>query len=122
VGPDLAEVVKKHKGNAKAVLQEIIEPSKTIEEKYRKFMFEMNTGKYVSGNIVSEDKKAVTVQTGPTADQQRVLPKSSIESRRPSPISIMPVGILNTLDKEQILDLLAYLLANGKADDAAFKH
>ncbi len=33
----------------------------------------------------------------------------------------MPTGVLNTLDKEQILDLLAYLLAGGNADDAAFQ-
>jgi len=29
---------------------------------------------------------------------------------------------VNTLNKEQILDLLAYLLADGKADHAAFQH
>jgi hypothetical protein len=33
----------------------------------------------------------------------------------------MPVGLLNTLDKEQILDLLAYLLSGGKADNPAFQ-
>ena len=48
--------------------------------------------------------------------------KGDIKSRRPSPTSIMPGGLLNTLDKEQILDLLAYLLADGEADNAAFKH
>ena len=35
--------------------------------------------------------------------------------------TIMPSGILNTLDNEQILDLLAYLLATGKADHPAFQ-
>jgi hypothetical protein len=34
----------------------------------------------------------------------------------------MPAGLLNALDKEQILDLLAYILAGGSADHAAFKH
>lgn len=63
----------------------------------------------------------MTVQTGPTADQQQKLTKQDIESRRPSPISIMPTAILNPLDKEQILDLLAYLLATGKADHPAFQ-
>jgi hypothetical protein len=33
----------------------------------------------------------------------------------------MPAGLLNTSDKEQILDLIAYLVANGKADAPAFK-
>jgi hypothetical protein len=48
--------------------------------------------------------------------------KQSIDDRIASRVSIMPIGLLNTLDKEQILDLLAYLLAGGNADDAAFKH
>lgn len=34
----------------------------------------------------------------------------------------MPAGLLNVLNKEQILDLLAYLLAEGSPDHAAFKH
>lgn len=121
VGPDLAEVVKKHKGDPKVVLREILEPSLNVEEKYRKFMFEMESGVYVIGNIVTEDKESVTVQTGPTADQQQKILKKEIESKRPSPVSIMPAGILNTLDKEQILDLLAYVLATGKADQPAFQ-
>jgi len=121
VGPDLADVVKKHKGDAKVLLQEILEPSRNVEEKYRKFIFELESGKLVTGNIVSEDKQTVTVQTGPTADQQQKLTKQEIESRRPSPISIMPAAILNPLDKEQILDLLAYLVASGKADHPAFQ-
>ena len=33
----------------------------------------------------------------------------------------MPVALLNTLDKEQILDLLAFVLADGKADSQAFR-
>ena len=64
----------------------------------------------------------MTVPTGPTADQQQKLTKKEIETRRPSPVSIMPAAILNPLDKEQILDLLAYLLATGKANHPAFKH
>ena len=33
----------------------------------------------------------------------------------------MPTGQLNTLEKEQILDLLAFLLAIGDSEQAAFK-
>ena len=48
--------------------------------------------------------------------------KKTILSRRPSTVSIMPEGLLSSRDKEQILDLLAFLLAEGSADHAAFKH
>jgi hypothetical protein len=64
----------------------------------------------------------VTIQTGPTAAQVQKVTKSAIKSRRPSALSLMPAGLVNTLDKEQILDLLAYLLAEGNARHAAFQH
>jgi putative membrane-bound dehydrogenase-like protein len=122
VGPNLAETIKKYKGDAKTVLQEILEPSRNVEEKYRKVMFELEDDIYVSGNIIAEDAESVTIQTGPTAAQEQKVSKKTIQSRRPSPISIMPVGLLNPMDKEQILDLLAYVLAGGNSQDDAFKH
>ncbi len=121
VGPKLSESVKKYKGDAKAILQEILEPSRTIEDKYRKIMFELEDDVYVSGNIVSEDETSVTIQTGLTSTQEQKIAKKMIVSQRPSPISIMPISLLNELDKEQILDLLAFVLAEGNADAQSFK-
>jgi putative heme-binding domain-containing protein len=121
-GPSLSDVVKKYKGDAKAVLQEILEPSKTIEEKFRNVTLETGDENSPSGIILAEDKDTVTIQTGPTAAQVQKIAKSAIKSRRPSTLSLMPAGLVNTLDKEQILDLLAYLLAEGNAKHAAFQH
>ena len=121
-GPALADVVKKYKGDAKAVLQEILEPSKTIEEKYRNVTLELGDENSLSGLILAEDTTSVTIQTGPTAAQVQKVAKSAIKSRKPSALSLMPAGLLNALDKEQVLDLLAYLLAEGNAKHAAFQH
>jgi hypothetical protein len=33
----------------------------------------------------------------------------------------MPAGTLNIFERDQVLDLLAYLLSDGNAEDAAFK-
>ena len=43
-----------------------------------------------------------------------VIPQSDVESRSLSTISNMPTGTLNTLELDQILDLLAYLAADGR--------
>ena len=114
--------MKKYKGDAKAVLQEILEASKAIEEKYRNVTLELGDENSLSGLILAEDKDSVTIQTGPTAAQVQKVAKLAIKSRKPSALSLMPAGLVNALDKEQILDLLAYLLAEGKPDHAAFKH
>jgi putative membrane-bound dehydrogenase-like protein len=121
-GPSLSDVVKKYKGDARAVLQEILEPSKSIDDKFRNVTLETNDENSPTGIILAEDKGTVTIQTGPTAAQVQKIAKSAIKSRRPSALSLMPAGLVNTLDKEQILDLLAYLLAEGNARHAAFQH
>jgi len=121
-GPSLSDVVKKYKGDAKAVLQEILEPSKTIEEKYRNVTLELGDENSLSGLVLAEDASSVTIQTGPAANQIQKVAKSAIKSRKASTLSLMPAALLNSLDKEQVLDLLAFLLAGGSADHASFKH
>ncbi|MDZ4847709.1 MAG: PVC-type heme-binding CxxCH protein [Pirellulaceae bacterium] len=122
VGPNLSDVAKKYHSDPKVMLLEILEPSRNVEEKYRKVMLELEDDIFLTGNILAEDEQTVTIQTGPTQAQEQKVAKSTIQSRRLSALSIMPVGLLNALDKEQILDLLAYLLSGGNADAPAFKH
>jgi putative membrane-bound dehydrogenase-like protein len=121
VGPDIDETVKKYKRDPKVLLQEMLEPSKTIEDKFRQVTFELDDGNSRTGVVVEEDATSVTIMTGSPAKELKIS-KKTIDSRRASQVSIMPSGLLNTLDKEQILDLLAYMLANGSATDPAFKH
>lgn len=122
IGPNLDEVVKKkHKSDAKAILAEILEPSRKIEDKYRTVLLALDDGTTLNGNIVSENETELTILTGPPVIKEKTIEKSTIEARRASPVSIMPVGLLNSLDEEQILDLLAYVLALGNENDAAFK-
>jgi hypothetical protein len=40
---------------------------------------------------------------------------------KPSPISMMPEGLLNTLHEDEVLDLLAYLLSRGQRNDRMFQ-
>ena len=45
----------------------------------------------------------------------------NLTSIEPSSISMMPPGLINTMDKEDILDLMAYLIAGGKSDHELFR-
>ncbi len=121
IGPNVDDSVKKYKADSNAILLEILEPSRNIEEKYRQVILELENGTSRTG-IVSEDTPdALTILTG-TPAKKEVINSNDIDSRRTSTLSIMPVSLLNTLDKEQVLDLLAYLLAGGNPEDAAYKH
>ena len=46
--------------------------------------------------------------------------RRQVEEMQPSPVSMMPEGLLNTLDRDEVLDLLAYLLSRGDPDSPMF--
>ena len=59
----------------------------------------------------------VLLATNPVdpADARRRIAKADIASQKLSALSAMPAGLLNTLEREEILDLLASLEAGPGA-------
>jgi len=108
-GPNLTDVFTRYKSNRATVLEQILEPSKIIDDRYRNFSFDLKDSDPLTGMVLKEDAEAVTIQTGPADSLVQVLKKSDILKRSPQASSPMPVGLLNALSKEQILDLLAYV-------------
>jgi putative heme-binding domain-containing protein len=124
VGPDLAEIGQKLADPAKKytradLLWDILEPSKVINEKYRTYIIVTGKGELMTGVIVAEDKKKLTVMTNPLAKPVEI-PADDIDSKEPAKVSMMPQGLLVTLDREEILDLLAYVAAAGDPGAPAF--
>lgn len=114
-GPDLTDVLKRMKNDPAALLTEILEPSKIVAERYKNYVFELNDGEEMVGMIMKEDAESVTVQTGPSDSLIQSVKKSNIKTRTLQPSSQMPLGLVNLLSKEQILDLLAYIESGGNA-------
>jgi len=121
IGPNLADAITKYKGEAQTVLQEILEPSRNIEEKYRTVTLQLEDGTLVTGTVLAENSKTVSVYSATPQPKEQTISKDSIEARHPSALSIMPSGQLSLLNKEQIFDLLAFLLATGDPKHAAFQ-
>ena len=113
-GPDLTDVFARYKNDRTNVLQQILEPSKIIDDRYRNVAFDLTDGEPVTGMILKEDADKVTIQSGPADSLIQTLKKSRIQQRRAQTSSPMPVGLLNSLSKEQIFDLLAYVTSGGK--------
>jgi hypothetical protein len=79
-------------------------------------------GQTVSGAVTGGDAEALQVATDPlTPDRTTRVLKKDIEAQQPSLVSPMPSGLLDTLTKEEILDLLAYLESGGKRTNAKSK-
>ncbi len=112
-GPDLSDVFKRYENDRVAVLRQILEPSLVISNRYRNFEFELKSDEPVLGMIVKEDVESVTVQTGPSDALIQSLKRSDIKAQQPKASSPMPLGLLNTLSKEELFDLLAWLESGG---------
>ena len=52
--------------------------------------------------------------TGSVTVDAGLLEAADILERRPSKNSTMPIGLLDTLKKEEVLELLSYLLASAR--------
>jgi hypothetical protein len=118
-GPDLTSVGARF--SRRDILDSILEPSKVIDDKYRNILFTMKDGTNLAGAIDREDETKVLIRQSPLSPQTTTLEKANIVRREPSPISPMPPGLLNVLNENQILDLLAYLESGGDPNHADFK-
>lgn len=114
VGPDLTGVAGRF--NAKNLLESLIEPNKVISDQYQSTAFRMDDGKVVVGRIANAKGDRLMVMTDMlNPGRFTVIRRGEIEQMRPSAVSMMPAGILDTYTKEEILDLLAYLKNRGSA-------
>ncbi|MCA9053445.1 MAG: c-type cytochrome, partial [Planctomycetaceae bacterium] len=119
VGPELVDVRKKlseGKMNRPDVLVELITPSKKIDDKFRTVTLQKFDGTLVNGIILEETSTEVRLAANPLDEKASkepiVVPVTEIEERFPSQVSLMPEGLLNTCSKEEILDLLHYVLTS----------
>ena len=79
-------------------------------------------GTIVTGRVVSENETTYVVLTDPQ-DSSKVaeIAKDDVEQIDPSPVSLMPANLLDTLNEEEVLDLIAYVLSRGNSQDPMFK-
>ena len=108
VGPDLTGLAKRM--TPRAVLESILEPSRTITESYAMEQFSMSDGTVHLGQVQEETDAVVRLRSLSATSAPFTLAKALIESRKKLDISNMPPGTVNTLTGQQILNLVAYLL------------
>jgi hypothetical protein len=53
-------------------------------------------------------------------DEKTRVKAASVKSRKTYPISMMPPGLINALNPDELKDLLAYVLSAGNAADPMF--
>ena len=91
-----------------------------LSAKFQNTILTKADGDDVTGWIVFETADKVVIITDPLTTQRINVMKSEIESRRISQLSPMPEGLVDTLTRDDILDLLAYIESGGKKESPAF--
>lgn len=90
------------------VLRNILTPNAAMEAGYRIFRVEMKNGDLIDAFYVSEDKQATIIRQPGLPDRR--IDKKDIRSTKFIRRSLMPEGLLDTLQDQQVADLLAYLM------------
>ncbi|HSI14478.1 MAG TPA: c-type cytochrome [Chthoniobacter sp.] len=119
IGPDITGAGNRY--TLRDLLENIIEPSKVISDQYGTDQLEMKDGSTVIGRVVVEENEKLFVMTSALAPESLTpVSAADVKSRKPYPVSMMPVGLVNSLNKDELLDLLAYIQSGGNASDKAF--
>ncbi len=116
IGPNLTGVATRLK--PEEILESIIEPSAKIAEKYAATILVTVGGRVVQGRIQSETDEALILRGQESFAEPQTILKSEIEERVLSTVSMMPKGNLNHLERDEILDLLAYLFESQSHDNS----
>ena len=107
-GPNLSDVGRRLKPHE--LLESIVDPSAQVPDAYATWLVQTADGHVHQGQIEHENAEALTLRAASAVDSPTVIPTADIEARRKSPTSNMPAGTINVLQREEVLDLLAYLL------------
>jgi putative heme-binding domain-containing protein len=111
VGPELTGAGSKY--DARSLLESILEPSKVVADQYQNTIVITKNGDSIIGRVIDAGSN-IAIETDPLSGARETIARSEIERMHSSTLSPMPEGLLNTLSREEILDLVAYLQAGGR--------
>jgi putative heme-binding domain-containing protein len=113
VGPDLSAVSGRF--GVRDLLESIVEPSKVISDQYAAIAIALKDGRTMTGrvgNLFADNLSIVEDMFDP--GRMTNVKREDIEEIKPSGVSPMPAGLLNSLSLDEINDLVAFLFAQAK--------
>ena len=109
IGPDLTTITSRFQ--KKDILEAILWPSKVISDQYKSELFQLKSGKVISGVVARETAASVLVRTAESPERPVSIPKAQIGERGESKVSMMPEGLLEGLSQSDVANLLAFLMS-----------
>ncbi len=119
-GPDLTSAGGKFSN--KDLLTAIIEPNKEISDQYAATQFLLEDDRVVIGRVANLNGNDLQIATNMLDPGNFTgINRKDIKEMRPSKVSMMPSGLLDTLSPDEIADLMAYLKSAGNPSSRSFR-
>ncbi|MFN4905585.1 MAG: PVC-type heme-binding CxxCH protein [Planctomycetota bacterium] len=89
-------------------IENIIDPNAVIGKDYQARVIRIKDGQVITGLAQAESDSSISIRTATETIQ---IDKSDVEEFKVSENSFMPIGLLDTLDERQRIELLKYLMS-----------
>lgn len=109
VGPPLRQLGEK---SSQQLLETILDPNREIDPKYASYTLSLVDGQVLTGIIRDESAGQITLQQA--GGQQHSVSRSDIDIMKNNGVSLMPVGLEESLTPEQMSALIVYLQQAGR--------
>ena len=104
LGPDLTG---SNRQDLDYILSNMIDPGGDIQDEYKMVVLTTRNGRTYAGNIISESERTITMRV--VGEEPVIINKSEVQSRETSANSMMPEGLLQILEDQEVIDLVAFL-------------
>ena len=119
-GPDLGSLGNRF--SIRDILVAICEPSASISEQYMASIVKLKDGSARQGRLIFRNDRESGVAPNPfDLNQSTKTSADQVEGVEFSQISIMPPGTLSGMNRDEVMDLMAYLLSGGDPQHQSFR-
>ncbi len=120
IGPDLTQLGTRF--STKDILDAIIDPDKEVSDQYAANNFILKDGSTIFGRLIRQDDNTYYVSQNPLMPQQlREVAKKDVVKMQRSDQSIMLGGLINSLNPDELKDLMAYLKSGADEHSAIYQ-
>jgi len=120
IGPDLTNLAKR--SDYKSILESTLQPNLVVSDQFEQHELTMKDGSVVLGRIVVDEKDAYSlVQSGLEPLKLKKVNKAEVASKKASKLSMMPPGLVNSMNADELKDLVAYFVSQGNNRHPVYK-
>ncbi|MBI1323511.1 c-type cytochrome [bacterium] len=99
------------------IVRSILDPAAAVKEGYNAVVVAMNDGRILTGIPIGQSGTELILRDA--EGQELKLPKDQIEDQKPTG-SLMPAGLVDSLSRGELIDLMRFLTELGKLGPYAF--